>query len=487
MSYESEEDVKKLQEELAQKYKNPKNVEHFGVEAVPKELKTTRWYDLFMIFASFFITPVHMMLPGTFALVYGLSFWQAVISTTLGTSLAYIFEAIFAMTGTKYGLPGAVATRFTMGGTLARFIPSVLRAATSIILFASQTLGGGLMIQALLRYATGNNYSLIIISLLFAIFQTIIAIMGFEGLKKLTRYIFPVKLLGMGYIAYSLIYSGLPEFAWDTVTKAPPATPGWGGFAIATSLMMGIFLTLITDTSDFCRYTKSNPEMFFGTIVGTSVSQFIASFMGVYSALAIKNWNPFEAITHTNPALIVVVFLIIMVVLDNWSVNILNLYTAGLCLVNSVPKLGRFWWTVIAGVLATIASTMPVFIEQASAIINQFGLLYSPIAGILMADLIFLKKFKMDINELMKIDGRYSYYKGWNLIAVLVIVIGAISFNIWPDVMVPVLSNIIFTAILYYGLVKVISPRWEALRVASIPFEEEFMPTKQSPVAEAGK
>ena len=75
MSNESKEDIKKLQEELAEKYKNPKNVEHFGVEAVPEELKTTRWYDLFMIFASFFITPVHMMLPGTFALVYGLSFW----------------------------------------------------------------------------------------------------------------------------------------------------------------------------------------------------------------------------------------------------------------------------------------------------------------------------------------------------------------------------------------------------------------------------
>jgi purine-cytosine permease-like protein len=247
--------------------------------------------------------------------------------------------------------------------------------------------------------------------------------------------------------------------------------------------MMGIFLTLITDTSDFCRYTKNNPEMFFGTVVGTSVSQFIASFMGVYSALAIKNWNPFEAITHTNPALIVVVFLIIMVVLDNWSVNILNLYTAGLCLVNSVPKLGRFWWTVIAGVFATIASTMPVFIEQASAIVNQFGLVYSPIAGILMADLLFLKKFKMDMNELMKTDGRYGYYKGWNLIAILVIAIGAISFNFWPDIMVPVLSNIIFTGILYYVLVKVISPHWEGLRIASTPYEEEATPSKENPIA----
>lgn len=483
MSNESKLDAKQLQEELAKKYKNPKNVEHFGVEAIPPELKTTKWYDLFMIFASFFITPVHMMLPGTFALIYGLSFWQAVISTTLGTMIAYVFEAIFAMTGTKYGLPGAVATRFTMGGTLARFIPSVLRAITSIILFAAQTLGGGLAIQALLREATGNTYHLLIISFLFAIFQTIIAIMGFEGLKKLTRFVFPLKLLGMGYIAYSLIYSGIPEFAWDAVTKAPPATPGWSGFAIATSIMMGIFLTLITDTSDFCRYTRSNPDMFFGTIVGTGVSQFIASFMGVYSALAISNWNVFEAMTHTHPSLIVIIFLIIMVVLDNWSVNILNLYTAGLCLVNSVPKLGRFWWTVIAGVLATIACTQPVFIDHATPIIDKFGLVYSPIAGILMADLIFLKKFKMDMSELMKPDGRYSYYKGWNPIAILVIVIGAIVFSFWPDVMVPVLSNIIFTGILYYLLVKVISPHWKGLRIASTPYEEEVKTSKENGVA----
>lgn len=469
---QSIEDVEKIEQELAQKYKNPKNVEHFGNEPVPEKLKTVRWIDLTMIFASFFITPVHMMIPGTMVLVNGLSFWGAIWSQTIGAMIAFAFAGMFAITGTKYGVPGAVATRFSLGGTLSRFIPSVLRAATSIILFASQTLGGGLAIQALLRSATGNTYSIVIISFIFAIFQTIIAIMGFEGLKKLTRFIFPLKMLGMSWIAYSLITSGIPEFAWSAVTQAPAASPGWTGFAISCSMAIGIFFTLITDTSDFCRYTKSNPDMFVGVVLGSGISVFIAAFFGAYSAVAIKNWNVFEAMTYTNPSIFVIAFLILMVVLDNWSVNILNLYTAGLCLVNAVPKLGRFWWTVVAGVLATIASLFPVFIDNATPIIDKFGLLYSPLVGILIADLLLLKKYDLNVAEMMKPDGRYSYFKGVNLVAVFVIVLGAITFSFWPVEMLPALSNAIFSLVVYYVLVKVLSPRWESLRIASMPYEQ---------------
>lgn len=471
------EEIQRIEKEIAEKYKNPKNVEQFGNEPIPDKLKTVKWYELFAIFASFFITPVHMMIPGTMVLANGLSFWGAVWSQTLGAMVAFAFAALYATVATKYGLPGAVASRLSLGSKVSRFIPSLLRATTSVILFATQTLGGGLFIQSLLRSATGQVYNLIVISIIFAIFQTIIAIVGFEGLKKVTRVIFPVKMIGMAYIAYALITSGLPEFNWTAVTTAPAASPGWSGFALSMSMSIGIFFTLITDSSDFCRYTRSKPDMWFGVVVGSGVSVFIAAFFGAYAAVAIKNWNIFEAMTHLNPSIPVIAFLILMVVLDNWSVNILNLYTAGLCLVNVVPQLGRFWWTVVAGVIASIASCFPVFITSAEVIILKFGLVFSPLVGVLIADLVLLKKYKLDITSLMKTQGRYSYSNGVNILAVIVVAIGCITFNFWPTEMLPALSNAVFSLVLYYVLVKILSPHWESLRIASIPFEEESIIT----------
>lgn len=473
-NYVAENDIQQMEEELQKKYKNPKNVEHFGVEPIPDKLRNTRWYDLFMIFASFYITPVHMMVAGTCITVGGLSFWQGVFAQTIGAAIALVFFCLFAVAGTDYGLPGAVATRFCLGGKLSRFGPSILRWVTSMFYFAAQTLGGGLAIQALLRELTGSTYSLALISVIFAIFQTFIAIMGFEGLKKLTRYIFPVKLLGMGYILYSLLSSGLPEFQWSVISSTPSKDTTGVAFLAMISLGVGLFMTLITDASDFCRYTKSRGEMWVGVLGGSSLSIGIISFIGSVSAAAIGDWNIFNAITRVHPGVGIIFFLILMVVLDNWSINILNLYTAGLCMVNVFPRIGRFWTTVISGVVATFASMFPAFINQAGPIMDSFGMFYSPLVGIIIADFVILKRCKINVNDVFNPEGQYRYSAGWNWLAIVVEVVGVITFKFMPTWSIPALANGLFCMLLYYVLAKLISPKWKAFAEAATPYQQNI-------------
>lgn len=464
-------DVRELEKKLAEKYHNPKNVEQFGVEPIPKELKTTGWFDLWMIFASFFITPVHMMIAGTAMLVTGLSFWGAILSQVLGAAIAFTFFCLFAVAGTDYGLPGAVATRVSLGEKLSRFGPSILRWITSMFYFAAQTLGGGIAIQSLLREMSGVEYSLITISFLFAIFQTIVAIMGFESLKKLTRVIFPLKLIGMSYIAYAFITSGLPNFEWSVVSTFPATKPGWVGFAAMTSLAAGVFMTLITDSSDFTRYTKSRLDMWVGVLFGATFSVAFISFFGAYSAAAIGDWNCFTAMTTLHPSTGVLIFLIIMVVLDNWSINILNLYTAGMCMVNAFPRFGRFWTTVFSGVVATTACLFPFFIEQASPIMDSFGLFYSPLVGILIADFVFLKKYKINVSDVFNPNGQYRYNSGVNWLAIFVMIVGVITFKLLPIWTIPSFTNAIFCTILYYVSARFLSPMWVEIKEATLPYE----------------
>ena len=46
-----------LEEQVRQRYRQPKGVEQFGIEPIPDRLKTVRWLDLFLIVVNFLINP----------------------------------------------------------------------------------------------------------------------------------------------------------------------------------------------------------------------------------------------------------------------------------------------------------------------------------------------------------------------------------------------------------------------------------------------
>ena len=94
-----------LESQLAQHYRQPKGVEQYGIEAVPEQQRTVRWYDLFSIILNFLVNP-GTILVGALAVVSGLSFWAAVVSLVLGISIAFGAYIIMATVGVDHGLPG---------------------------------------------------------------------------------------------------------------------------------------------------------------------------------------------------------------------------------------------------------------------------------------------------------------------------------------------------------------------------------------------
>src|ERR1700727_2496767 len=132
-----------LEEKVRHKYHHPKGVEQFGVEPVPTEKRTVRWFDIFAIIFGFALNPGSIMVGGM-AVVSGLSFLEAVASITGGTMLAMVFYVTMATVGADYGIPGQVATRMTFGLRGAKYVPSLLRTIASTYWFAFQTVAGGM-------------------------------------------------------------------------------------------------------------------------------------------------------------------------------------------------------------------------------------------------------------------------------------------------------------------------------------------------------
>jgi purine-cytosine permease-like protein len=278
--------VIELQEKLRRRYHQPKGVEQFGIEPVPDELKTVRWFDIFSIIFGFALNPGSMLVGGL-AVVSGLSFLGAVGAITSGVLPATIAYTIMATVGVDFGLPGQVSTRMAYGVRGAKWVPSLLRTIASTYWFAYQTVAGSLAVVAILDRWTGTPHSLIMVSVVFAVLQAVVAIIGFASLKHLSRMALPFKIVILSMILVFLGTHDDPHFAPSAVLHyAGKPAAGWLLFVTWMNVVAAGSLTMVTDSADFCRYTRSRADMWLGTLLGKVGGGCFAALLGAYGASA---------------------------------------------------------------------------------------------------------------------------------------------------------------------------------------------------------
>ncbi len=257
-----------IEEKIRQRYHQPRGVEQFGIEPVPAEKKTVRGWDIFSIILGLTLNPGGILVGGL-AVASGLSFWGAVAAITVGMLIAVVPYTIMATVGVDYGLPGQVGTRMTYGVRGAKWIPSLIRTFASIYWFAFQTVAGSIALVAVLEHWVGGEFSLVTVSLVFALLQAFVALVGYDSLKQLSRAALPLKLGILGYALYVMATHSDANFAPAAVfAYAGGAKASWLLFTSWMNAQAANSLTMVTDSADFCRYTRGRPDMWWGTITG---------------------------------------------------------------------------------------------------------------------------------------------------------------------------------------------------------------------------
>jgi len=460
-----------VEEELSRRYHQPKGVEQFGIEPIPEDLKTVKWYDLFLIVVNFLLNPGNILV-GALAVTAGLAFWAGVTAVVLGIIIAFGAYLVMATLGVDYGLPGQVSTRMAYGIRGAKWIPSAVRTISSIYWFAFQTLAGALGIVAVLNAWLGIKFSLITVSLVFAILQVVVALVGYDTLKNLSRAAFPVKIVILVYLCYLLMTNDAPNYAPGEVF-AYTGTVGWkwAVFSLWVGSLTAAWLTMITDAADFCRYSSTRTDMWVGTMSAAVVGTIFSAFFGAYAAAATlgKVANPFEVVTRVTTSGVALFLLLLVIVLDNWTINVLNLYTGGLSLANIFTRLGRFWTTLIVSVAGVALSIIPGIVNGYTDFMSAFGSVFAPIAGVLITDYVFIKRGRIDVLALFDRNGPYWYIGGFNPVAVAWTALGLGVFWLLPQTAVPIITAAIVTGIGYYVTVRVVASRSAAVDAAARP------------------
>lgn len=452
--------VAELERVLAERHKTPQNVEQFGVEAVPRVKRTTGFWDLFGIQLSFQINNLTITLPGL-AVLAGLNLWAAIFAQTLGVLIVFLGYAALSTYGAKYGIPGQVGTRFAFGVLGSKITASLMRAVASAYWFAWQTLAAALGLQIIFKAWLGVDLDLIAISVVFAVLQALVALTGWESLKYLTRVILPLKVIILGVVIIVFLTSAKPEFGWSNVTSG--GTWDWVLIATWAGVTASSHLSMYTDAADLSRYARTPKTGAIAFYLAAVISTLFCGFIGAVAAKAVGGQSWFQAAAEVQPYAWMFILLLIVLVADNWFINIMNLYTGGFAIVNIVSRIGRFWATVICAAAGIGLSTFAGVYENTPAIVTEIGYAFAPVGGILLAHYVVLSRWRLDLVSLYNDQqGRYRYLKGINPIAIVVGIMGYLLARslVIPVTMLSEIAVVILTGAVYAIVMTMAARFW---------------------------
>lgn len=427
-------------------------VEEYGVEPIPAELRTVGWRDLFAINFAFYLSPL-MYVFGALAVVSGgLPLWWAVAAMMVGQALAFALLVVVAEVGVDYGLPGQVALRATLGFWGARLLSSPYRIVAATYWFAAQALAGALAVQAIVGGLTGERLRLVPVALVMAAVQAVLAVLGFDVMRFFVRFVMPLALGFTAVLVALYLASDDPSYAVSRVFESPEQHFTWVGFATWVTVMWGASLTYVTNIADFCRYTPTRRDMRIGLYASGMAGAFIPVWVGAYAAVATGELNPFIAVVELTKSKPLLAVLLIAIVAQTTAVNITNVYTAGLSLVNSLPRLGRFRATVAVAAAALALAAFPDFVNEAQKWITHLGNVAAPLAGVILADYVVLKRRRIDVPELFAPRGRYRYLGGVNPAALAAVAVGVAVYYVVPDAWLKAAWGVAAGGLVHVGL-----------------------------------
>ncbi len=434
-------------------------IEGYAIEPIPEALRTVRWPDLFMLVSNFLINP-STILVGGLAVVSGLSFWATVLSSTLGILIAFGAYIVMATVGVDYGITGQVACRMAFGIQGAKWLPSIMRTIASAYWFAIQTIVGATVIVAIRHQWTGGNYSVMRTGLFLAALQVGLALVGYHWLKMISRFGLPVKVAGIIYLFWILAHGPAASYRPAAALHFQANTGwAWAMGAVWLNSMTAAWLTMITDAADFCRYTRSRKDMWLGTMLAGLLASLFSVSLGAYGAAASMGHeaNSFSLAAAVDPHWLTLLILLVVIALDETTINVMNLYTGGLSLSNLWEGPGRFWNTLLVGVVSTGLAALPVLLARLVPLTTALGNLFAPVAGVLLFHYVFVERMRIDVPALFDPHGIYHYWRGVNVTAIVWCFVGGGVYYLLPVVVLPAVIVPLVTGTGYLVTMRVLA------------------------------
>lgn len=350
--------------------------------------------------------------------VSGLSLGTVVATILLANILLAVVMTLTADIGTEHGLSFAVYLRAPFG-TMGTHVPAISRGIVAAIWFGIQTYLGALAINGIVDYFTGFS-SWPLWYAVFAVIQVVNTALGIKAVERLASIAAPAIIAVSIWMYFTLEDMATAEGhnIWTFVGSEQISILVLfiGNMAFWSALAVDIpnltrFLRTEPGTKSFVRRNK---HVFAAQFLALPITQAFVALIGAVSFIAAGDWNPVTVIQGTSTGFTLVV-LLALVILAQWSTNnAANLIPAALTFVNAgAPRLSYPVAVALAGVVGTLA--MPwLILDNLFTFLSYYGAALSALGGIMLADYYVIRRRRLNVPDLYRMDGQFRYAGGVN-------------------------------------------------------------------------
>ena len=422
----------------------------FNQDLAPTPLagKTWRWTNIAALWVGMVVcVPTYMLAAGMVS--EGMSWWQAVVTVLLGNVIVLLPMMLVGHAGTKHGIPFPVLLRSSFG-TKGANVPAILRGLVACGWFGIQTWVGGSAIYTLINAVGGDAIAGDPLPVLgidggqaacfiaFWALHVVFIKFGTESIRWLETLAAPfLILMGIALLVWAYVQAGGFGAMLSTPSQFDAGQPKegrfWEVFFPSLTAMVGFWATLSLNIPDFTRYCRTQRDQLVGQAVGLPPTMALFAFIGVAvtSATVVifgeAIWDP-VALLGRMGGFAVVIALVALVVATLTTNLAANVVAPANGFSNMAPekisfKMGGY---ITAGL--GLAMFPWKLLESTEGYIFTWLIGYSallgPIAGILISDYFFVRRTELDVDELFRANGKYSYGSGWNWRALVALAVG---------------------------------------------------------------
>ncbi|MDF0529076.1 cytosine permease [Tsukamurella sp. 8F] len=404
-------------------------VEAHGVEPIPDDERSARPLDLFrLIFggANTFATVV----LGSFPIVFGLGFRDALIATVVGLVLGAAVLSPMSLFGPRNGTNNAVSSSAHLG-VHGRVVGSFLSLLTAFAFFSISVWSSGDVLVGAAHKATGipqNDGTLAVAYGIFAVLVLVVCIYGFRFMLLVNKVavVAATVLFLLGVFAFG---SGFD--AGYAGTLAPGAPGYWPAFVGSVLVVMSNPVSFGAFLGDWARYIpRETPKARLmiatfaaqaATIVPFVFGVATATVVAVNAPAFITKGDYVGGLLTVSPGWFFAPVCLIALI-GGMSTGTTSLYGTGLDFSSVFPRFSRVQATLFIGVLAIAGIFVGRFAFDVVQSISTFTALIvactAPWMVVMTLGWVFRRGWydsdALQVFNRRQRGGRYWFAHGWN-------------------------------------------------------------------------
>ena len=372
----------------------------------------------------------------------------ALINVLIGNLIILIPMQLNSHAGTRYGIPFPVFARITFG-RLGAHIPSITSAIVAAGWCAVQCWVGGAAFSSIISVFSSSwdteGTGRFIGFALFLILTLVIGLKGAAGIKWIEALGSPILIVLCIALVFWIVSLGndcnmsvADMFLAGNNEELLDANGGMlYVFMAGITSNIAVWATLALNIPDFSRYAKSQKVQFRGQLYAMPTSVMVLVVIGAMFAKVTEaaygkaEFDPTAVLLHLDNK--VVVFVVsVGVILATLTTNMAaNVVAPANGFANLAPKrISYKVGIVITCILCIIYRPWWMYGDAGAFMFSWLGTcgtVLGPVAAILVADYFVIKKKRVNVKALYdEKDDTYTYYKGWNLKAIISWVLGGI-------------------------------------------------------------